>query len=53
MSDDQHKDELISLTNDLMTNKDAKPLHPKNKLILYSRYVLSNYLGTSTWQLID
>ena len=41
MSDGQHKEELISLTNDLMTNIDAKPLHPKNKLNLYSCYVLT------------
>ena len=41
MSDDQHKDELISLTNDLMTDIDTKPLHPKNKLNLYCRYVLT------------
>ena len=41
MSDNPHKDELISLANDLMTDIDSKPLHPKNKLRLYSQYVLT------------
>ncbi|XP_028418767.1 uncharacterized protein LOC114544297 [Dendronephthya gigantea] len=41
MSDEQHKSELISLVEDLMSVIDSKPLHPRNKLLLYSRYVLS------------
>ena len=41
MSDDIHKSEIISLVGDLMSSIDSKPLHPKNKLLLYSRYVLS------------
>ena len=41
MSNNKHKSELITLTNDLMSDIDLKPLHPKNKLHLYSRYVLS------------
>ncbi len=41
MSDDAHKSEITSLIKDLMSNIDSKPLHPKNKLLLYSRYVLS------------
>ena len=41
MSDDVHKPEISSLMEDLMSNIDSKPLHPKNKLLLYSRYVLS------------
>ena len=41
MSDEQHKSELCSLVDDLMNNIDSKPLHPKNKILLYSRYVLS------------
>ena len=40
MSDDQHKSELTSLDEELMYNIDSKPLHPKNKILLYSRYVL-------------
>ncbi len=39
--DDAHKSEITSLIKDLMSNIDSKPLHPKNKLLLYSRYVLS------------
>ncbi len=41
MSDDNHKTDLITLVNELMTDIDSKPLHPKNKLLLYNRYVLS------------
>ena len=32
--------ELSSLVQDLMFDIDEKALHPKNKLLLYSRYVL-------------
>ena len=41
MSNDNHKTELTTLFNELMTDIDSKPLHPKNKLLLYRRYVLS------------
>ena len=41
MSNNNHKEELTSLVNEIMTDIDLKPLHPKNKLLLYSRYVLS------------
>ena len=41
MSNEEHKLELISLVNELMSDIDLAPLHPKNKLLLYSRYVLS------------
>ena len=41
MSNDNQKAELTTLVNGLMTDIDSKPLHPKNKLLLYSRYVLS------------
>ena len=41
MSNNQHMSELSSLVQDLMCDIDEKPLHPKNKLLLYSRYVLS------------
>lgn len=42
MSNQAHKSELTTLVNDMMSDIDLKPLHPKNKLLLYSRYVLSN-----------
>ena len=41
MSNDKHKAELTTLVNELLIDIDSKPLHPKNKLILYNRYVLS------------
>ena len=41
MSDEQHKSELISLVEELMADIDSKPIHPKNKILLYSRYLLS------------
>ena len=37
MSNNQHMSELQDLMNDI----DIKPLHPKHKLLLYNRYVLS------------
>ncbi|CAB3986993.1 Hypothetical predicted protein [Paramuricea clavata] len=41
MTNNEHKSELVSLLTDLMKEIDSKPLHPKNKILLYSRYVLS------------
>ena len=41
MSNDNHKTELTTLVNELMTDIDSKPLHPRNKHLVYSRYVLS------------
>ena len=41
MSDDQHKSELISLVEELLADIDSKSIHPKNKILLYSRYLLS------------
>ena len=41
MSDKKHKEELITLLEDIMADIDLKPLHPKNKILLYSRYLLS------------
>ena len=41
VSNNQHMSELSSLVQDLMHDIDIKPLHPKHKLLLYSRYVLS------------
>ena len=40
-----HKSEISSLMEDLMSNIDSKPLHPKNKLLLYSRYVWSGVVN--------
>ena len=41
MTNNEHKSELVSLLTDLMKEVDLKPLHPKNKILIYSRYVLS------------
>ena len=41
MSEKEHNQELITLMDDIMSEIDLKPLHPKNKLLLYSRYLLS------------
>ena len=41
MSDEEHKSELVKVFNDIMYKIDELPLHPKNKIILYSRYFLS------------
>ena len=41
MSNDKHKTEIITFINQLMTDIDSKPLHPKYKILLYSRFVLS------------
>ena len=41
MSNNEHKSELISDLTKLMKDIDLKPLHSKNKIIVYSRYVLS------------
>ena len=44
MSDKDHKQELITLLEDIMSEIDLKPLHPKSKILLYSRYLLSKSL---------
>ena len=41
MSEKERKLELITLMDDIMSEIDLKPLHLKNKLLLYSRYLLS------------
>ena len=41
ISDKKHKEELITLLEDIMADIDLKPLHPENKILLYSSYLLS------------
>ena len=41
MTNNDHKEILISKTNELLDTIDKLPLHPKNKIMLYQRYVLS------------
>ncbi|CAB4034966.1 Retrovirus-related Pol poly from type-1 retrotransposable element R2 [Paramuricea clavata] len=41
MSDEEHKSELLDVFNDIKNKINELPLHPKNKILLYSRYLLS------------
>ena len=41
MSDDDHKSEVLDTLTDLLNEIDDLPLHPKNKIRLYSQYALS------------
>ena len=45
MTNNEHKLELISLLTNLMKKIDLNPLHPKNKILLYNRYVYRNSPG--------
>ena len=41
MTNKDHKVILLSKTNELLNTIDNLPLHPKNKILLYQRYLLS------------
>ena len=41
MSNNTHKSELSEITSAILTDIDLLPLHPKNKIALYNRYLLS------------
>ena len=41
MSDERHKSELCDLFNNIISKIDKLPLDPRNKILLYSRYLLS------------
>jgi hypothetical protein len=41
MTNQKHKSKLISLIDELLSEINLKPLHQKNKILAYSRYVLS------------
>ena len=41
MSNEKHKSELVEVLESLMPDIDKLPMHPKNKLLLYQRYILS------------
>ena len=47
MSDERHKSELCDLFNNIISKIDELPLHPRNKILLYSRYLLSKI----SWEL--
>ena len=39
MDNAEHKANIIQLTNDILLKIDSLPLHPRNKILLYSRYL--------------
>ena len=39
MDNAEHKANMIQLTNDILMKIDSLPLHPRNKTLLYSRYL--------------
>ena len=39
MDNAEHKSNIIQLTNDILIKIDSLPLHPRNKMLLYSRYL--------------
>ena len=41
MSDEDHKSEVYDTLANILKQIDDLPLHPKNKILWYSRYVLS------------
>ena len=41
MTNNQYRDDFLSVPNDIMKKIDDLPLHPKNKILVYQRYVLS------------
>ena len=47
MTNNQHKDNLLSDTKDIMKKIDDLPHHPKNDMLIYQRHVLSK----SSWNL--
>ena len=41
MNNEKHKEELTEIVAQIMNKIDSLPLHPKNKIMLYSRYLMS------------
>ena len=52
-TNNQHKDDLLSDTKNIMKKIDDLPLHPKNKMLVYQRYVLSKLSWNLTIADID
>ena len=44
MTNNEHKLELVSLITNLMKEIDFKPLHPKNKILIYTRLRITETL---------
>lgn len=41
MKGEKHKDDLIEATSTMLESIDRLPLHPRNKLLIYHRYILA------------
>ena len=50
-TNNQHKEDLLSDTKNIMKKIDDLPLHPKNKMLIYQRYVLSKL--SWNWTIAD
>ena len=53
MSNKQHKEDLISDTKDFLKRTDELPIHPKNEMFIYHRYILSKLSWNLTIADID
>ena len=53
MDNAEHKANIIQLTNDIFMKIDSLPLHPRNKILLYSRYLHSKFSWDLTVADID
>ena len=53
MTNNQHKYDLLSDTKDMMKRIDDLPLHSKNKMLIYQRYILSKLSWNLTISDID
>ena len=47
MSEEDHKSEVYEEFTDILNKIDDQPLHPKNKILLYSRYALFRHFTLS------
>ena len=51
MDNKSHKKILLDNTEEMMKTIDKLPLHPKYKILIYSRYVLPKLSCTLQWQI--
>ena len=50
MTDDEHKSELTSKLKEYLEKIDGLDIHPRNKILIYQKYVLESSVGTSLFQ---
>ena len=53
MSNKQHNEDLTSDTKDFLKRTEELPIHPKNKMLIYHRYILSKLSWNLTIADID